>query len=497
MNISSSGQIGTARRILIVSLMVVSSAFMVLVMYPNLPVWLDRLTDATNAPGLYLVQLVLGVLLFFVTFSRSRHFIFSPLGIWIGALLLLYLITYFRIAYYDPNSEPADIAHAVDRIERALLLPVFGLICYVCKPRFIDTFFLLAVVLVPIPLLLGFFETDLFPSSTSTRSAGTYFNANQATEATLLWLAIVHRKLPRWLVLPVYLLCGLAVLVTFSRSGMVCWALLGAYFVYARKLSKLMLLVPLLVAVSYSSIMTVAEGVLFRFIENEQQIESMMERLDVFAKLRGGDENEFDDSSKLAREDIAAVTLQAALQRPVFGYGYEVERDLDLNAHNMMLQAWYTYGVAGLLVFAWLVILLIKAGQQSGFGLISPFVIVFLWFSFFDHSQFTDNYWYIAYAYALGTMGWQKQTKVSSSSRSRTRSGYRKKRKRKKHRRGSAERQPHIYSDTVPQSDVSLRPTSVEDQRNHWQKRSMDGNAEVHSPKRRRKRKRRKSTFGS
>jgi len=437
-------------RVVTALLIFVSAAFLVLLMYPNMPVYFDRISGQKNAPMLYLVQLAVSLALIPLAWSRVRPFLTTPFALWILSLLIMYALTWLRLVYFNDTASADEIGHARDRLERALLIPSFAIVCYLCARRKLELLFIFAIFLVPLPIIVGFVSPDLFPSSATTRSAGTYGNANQAATAVLFWFLIVARRVPRLIVLILYLLTGLAVILTFSRSGMVGWALLGAYLIYRRSISRLVILLPILFALAYSTLIFQAEELLSRYIDSEAQVDAMMERLDLFGKV-GEDGEEFDDSSTVQRELVARDTFFLTLQKPFFGYGFEVEHDLGLNAHNAFLQLWYTFGVAGLFMYLWLVRLLYLAGIQMGYGRISPFLLLFVWFSFFDHSHVTDHYWLIAYSYLFVNL----TRKSASYSPSKS-----KKRPRKRRRRKSRHREPNQYVLEVGEENGALEGLS-------------------------------------
>lgn len=412
------------KEILLACVKVVAVVYLALVMFPNIPLFLDRMSGQGNAPTLYLWQIVFSGCLLVLTLKHWRRYLSLSYFHWVIALALVYFWTLLRLKYFLQDSTEVDISEAIDRIERLMLVPAFIIAIANSSKKTIEKLFFLAIFLVPIPIILGFIFPDLFYSSSANRAAGTFGNANQASEAVLLWFLVVSQRLPRTLIIPVYILVGVAVVLTFSRSGMMAWVLTGACLLYFRQISRLLLILPILAILFYSTLLLNTEKWLSNYIDNDNHVTDLIERIDVFGKLGSGSVEDIDDGSATSREDIARHTLEEIINNPILGYGYDVERNLGLNSHNMPLQLWYTFGLPGLILYIWLAILLFKAGRQSGYGNISPFLVLFLWFSLFDHAHTTENSWLIVYAFLLRRPG-----KYSWTSKNVPGTGYRNRKK--------------------------------------------------------------------
>ncbi len=190
--------------------------------------------------------------------------------------------------------------------------------------------------------------------------------------------------------------------------------LIGLIFVIRGSLPRLSLVLPILLVLSYSALMLVAEDFLGGVVQGTGSVETLMERLNFFGEL--GSSSALADSSSESRMDILKTVAAAALERPFLGNGLDAHFAFGLASHNMLVDLWYTFGLPGIMLYAGFAWVLYDAGRRQGLGLLNPYLIIFLWFTPFNMAHVTAMYWLVFYAYAANP----DPMKPSRARRSRT-----------------------------------------------------------------------------
>jgi len=186
-----------------------------------------------------------------------------------------------------------------------------------------------------------------------------------------------------------YLFAGLAVILTFSRSGIAIWLLVGILSTFSGQTSK---------------------------IEED------------------------------ARTEILLAAVKSAAQKPIFGHGYSFLDSVEsVRAHNMVVELHHVYGLAGVIMWAWMLWILFRASVNVPLIARLPPLMFFL-FSFFSHNLFEHVFWLVFFSLAVYVDGMSARNVVSrddflpSASRSRSskrRIGLERKRKRRNSDGGS------------------------------------------------------------
>ena len=363
-------------------------------------------------------------------------FLKSPLFKFLALVLTLFVVAYVRVTYLTESPDPEDLHWVQDRIERFSLVLGIGFVFYVCSTSQIEKSFVVAGLLIPIPILIAWVSPDTIAGQSGERASGLFLNANHAGEGVLLWLVIIAACLPRLVFFTIFIISGIAIVTTFSRSGLLGWVVLGAYFFYTKKFSKILLIVPFLLVVFYATFLQYAEIVISYFVEGEQAVAILMDRLNFFSDI--GSDEALDDSSSEERFNILQETWRGALERPIIGHGGDSKFFFGLSSHNVLLSYFYTYGILGVALYFYLAKELFKYGRQSELTIFSPVLLLFVLFTPFNHSHFNEHYWYIAYAYVFTKMSVPPNRPLGYELRGS--SGGSKKRRRKKKRKSSSRR---------------------------------------------------------
>ena len=398
----------------------VAIAFTILVIFGNVHYFLDAHLGTRYAPSLFGLLVVLAVLVAVTHPWKILPFFKQPIAKLALFMFLLYGVNMVRVADFMIGVDQDNIDNAINIFQRSILFPCAAFILFAQRRRVIDGLLIMAVVIVPIPVILSFFNAELSPAFDAVRAGGTFINANQAAEGVILWLIMVQNRIRGPLLLLFFGIAAVAVVVTFSRSGMGALMLVGLIFVIRGSLPRISLVLPIIIVMSYSSLQLVTEDFLGDVVQRTSTVESLMERLNFFSDI--GSSSTLSDSSSESRMDILKTVAAAAMERPIFGNGLNSHFAFGLASHNMLVDLWYTFGLPGILLYCWFAWILYDAGRRQGLGLLNPYLIIFLWFTPFNHAHVTAMYWLVFYAYAVhpDSMKAHPIGKVSRGHRSRS-----------------------------------------------------------------------------
>lgn len=391
-----------------------ATAFTILVIFGNVHYFLDAHLGTRYAPPLFGLLVGLAVLVAVTHPWKILPFFKQPIAKLAIFMFLLYGINMVRVADFMIGVDQDSIDNAVNIFQRSILFPCAAFILFVQRRRFIDGLLIMAVVIVPIPVILSFFNAELSPAFDALRAGGTFINANQAAEGVILWLIMVQNRVRGPLLMLLFGIAAVAVVVTFSRSGMMGLMLIGLIFVIRGSLPRISLVLPIVLVMSYSALLLVAEDFLGGVVQGTGSVESLMERLNFFGEL--GSSSALADSSSESRMDILKTVASAAMERPFLGNGLDAHFAFGLASHNMLVDLWYTFGLPGIMLYCGFAWVLYDAGRRQGLGLLNPYLIIFLWFTPFNMAHVTAMYWLVFYAYAANP----DPMKLSRAKRSRS-----------------------------------------------------------------------------
>lgn len=218
------------------------------------------------------------------------------------------------------------------------------------------------------------------------RAAGLYENANLSGSYLVLGMVIAVWQVPRAWRIAYCVVIGLGVLLTFSRSAMILWAvavfMLAWYrqFPWSRSTSVLMV-GGVVVAVALAIVLGQLTGVL--------EAVGLRGRLDAntMARLTGSFFGQRDQST-VGRLYIAQQGLKALMESPFIGIGTGGTEEWRAGGgtHNLFVRFGAELGAAGLLLLGWLVFTLWRAGTPLARMVAVLFVIT----SMFTHNSLDE-----------------------------------------------------------------------------------------------------------
>jgi O-antigen ligase len=257
-------------------------------------------------------------------------------------------------------------------------------------------------VLLPCAVLLDFAHPELFYSLDTSgavlgRAAATFINPTMAGEALLLVFlfggavtAVKYRG-------PLFLLTGAAVVATFSRSSIIAWVLLLAILVYRKTLRRGVIVVTL----AAICLALLSHGSFENYLSSRDGFEgaasNILSRLDFFSNYS------FDDDSSEERASVATAGWELFLQNPVFGAAAGATQFWSHRGgtHNQLLMLAAEYGIFGIGLWVWLLLILWRSRFFEDRGLQIGAVFLFAFMSMFTHQMFDGaSYWLATFAMA-------------------------------------------------------------------------------------------------
>ena len=192
------------------------------------------------------------------------------------------------------------------------------------------------------------------------RAAGFYLNPNIAAQTLVMILAcLMSRGSPKANVIAL-LAALLGLFLTFSRGGLVVWAVLAVVATIRGQLPRwfLLVLVSCVVLVVLAGPMVLDALSVWISSENRNS-------LDRLAWLLG--QGELNDSSSGERDYIASFGWNQYLQAPFLGHGlgYMWAWAANVGTHNMILRHLVEYGMFGFLIFPCFLLASISSAPQG------------------------------------------------------------------------------------------------------------------------------------
>ncbi len=376
--------------------------YITLVVYTNFALSFDYKFGTGHAPFFDLAVMGLVVPLAITNTDKWVSFMRTPFFKWSLFLGFVYFMNLMIMQYGGYHAAEVDLVEETNRVQRVLLWPSIGFIVYVIDPRYFRTGFYIALIAMPALVFVDFLNPFVLgpPDEVmDARAQGTYMNANVACEGIIL-LGILNMwrfKGMRGVVLCTIMSVG--ILVTFSRSGIVAMVLFGAYLYLRGRLPKTVIILPIVLVISLSTILVYAEDILLN-LGYDSSVTNVLQRLAFFDAGDGGVGSAEDDSAE-GRTLVAIEVFTQMLSSPIKGNIYTAEARYGVDPHNQPLHFWYQFGIVGLIVWMSMVYLLFRKGYQTGLWVVSPAAVAFLWFSMFSHNILDFRFWIVFFAFVL------------------------------------------------------------------------------------------------
>ncbi len=381
-----------------------------LAIFANLPIYAYVLQPGFLPKFAYFAAFLL-LLPLLLTKQRSLGaFLLSPFALWVGLFLVLNLIHLTAFpgsgqlagAVLEDTGMQARQAAITIRIQYAVFALVLGFAVHTAaSASWLRALVLLALVL-PCAVLADFILPGrLYPLETGGavlgRAAAMYINPTMAGEAMLLVFLLACAITPvRWRG-TLFVLTGVGVLATFSRSAILAWLLICIILVLFKTLPRsafAMAMLAVCIAVAGAGAF---ESYLLSRSDFDAAAGNLLARLDFFSTFSLGDD------SAGERADVLAAGWSMFLENPLFGAGagatqFWAHRG---STHNQLLLLAAEYGVLGVGMWVWMVAIVLRGRFFEEPGLQVAMAFLFVFMSMFTHQMFDSaTYWFAAFACA-------------------------------------------------------------------------------------------------
>lgn len=381
--------------------MVLGAAFAAI--YSNLPIYAYVLSPALLPKFFYFGIVCLITPLILLRFHTFSAYLLSPFARWASLLLLLNLVHLVGLSMGDGWGASYLIGHHIGerealvatRIQYILFSIFLGFAVYAgSHTKYLKPVVCLMVAL-PVAVLLDFARPGLlYPIETEGavlgRAAAMFINPTMAGEAILTVFLIGCAVLGMRNRLPLFFLSGAAVIATFSRSSIIAWVLIMLILTIKRSLPKSAVITAALVLGVSLAFLSSFENYLDSRRELEAASNNILSRLDFFSSFR------FDDDSSEERADVILAGWELFLQNPVFGAGAGATQFWEHrgSTHNQLLLFAAEYGIFGISMWVWLVVILWRGRFFMEKGLHFAMVFLFVFMSMFTHQMLdAASYW--------------------------------------------------------------------------------------------------------
>lgn len=385
--------------------------------YGNVAIYLYTLDAALPPKYVYFLLALLMVPVLLARRGALVAYLLSPFALWAGALVLLNLVhlaTWSAGAdvgagYLVNQADGVRAALVLTRIQYIMVALVLGAVVFVTPARaYLYTAAVLAVLL-PCAVLLDFAYPGLFyppdiEGAVLGRAAAMFINPTKAGEVLLhvfiLGCAVIGLRYRG----PLLLFAGAAILVTFSRSSIIAWGGVLSIMIAYRALPRSM---AVSAALAFAAL-ALGLGSFESYLESRNEFEgasgNILSRLDFFSSFS------FDDDSSEERASVIKASWELFLHNPVFGAGagstlFWSHRG---GTHNQLLMLAAEYGLFGIGLWIWLLVILWRGRFFAERGLQLAMVFVFAWMSMFTHQMLDANtYWLATCALVSTRAAWK------------------------------------------------------------------------------------------
>ena len=376
--------------------------------YSNLPIYGYVLNPSLLPKLTFFGIFFLIIPLLVIKYNIFGAYLTSPFVLWSAVFLTLNLIHLAGFStggniggiFLIDNQMVARYSLVLTRAQYILFSIVLGFALYASTSGvYMHTFIFLAALL-PCTVIVDFVKPGLlYPIDTNGavlgRAAAMFINPTMAGEAMLivflLGCAVIKLKYRA----PVFILLGAAILMTFSRSSIIAWVLLWPILILKKILPKSAIIIAAITLGISLVLLGTFENYLHTREELDGALSNILSRLDFFSNFK------LNDDSSEERADVIRAGWDLFLQNPIFGAGAGATRFWSHrgSTHNQLLLFAAEYGIFGIGLWIWLLIILWKGKFFENRGLQFAMMFLFAFMSMFTHQMFDSaSYWLATFA---------------------------------------------------------------------------------------------------
>jgi O-antigen ligase len=319
----------------------------------------------------------------------------SPFSLWVFAEIIIHTL--------DLPDGSEVVADRIKELDQYLMLSLFfGFTFSVIRTESYEAIFRALAIIIPLLVLFDFISPGYFPTDPETsvlgRASAMYVNPTRAGHAILYIALLAIPVTPVRFRMPLLLLVGAGVIVTFSRGPIMLWMLLGLFLLLTRTIPRSSLAFPLTIIISLPLLLNSFRG----YLESRQDLNSSLDN--IFGRLDFFRTQSLGEDSAQERLEVLHAGWNIFFDNPIFGAGTGATTFWSHRGgtHNQIAMVAAEHGILGIALWMWLIVILWRGTyfQDSRFQQVAA-VGTFL-ASFFSHNMLIDLYYVLTYALVSG-----------------------------------------------------------------------------------------------
>ena len=349
---------------------------------------LSNYTERFGLIGLVWIAIYVGLCIPVVVQGVSAGSVsLPPLVWWAGLYVLMSVLWFYR--------SPQD-AFAYDELRLRVLSALFlavSLIAFAdASAQRAGRIAIAVATIVAVALnLYELFNPQTF-STVVGRAAGLYGDSNQSAAALVLGLILGYGIVPAWARVPFVMATAVGIIPTFSRSGILAWLLVVAFFMLraglgVAQLRRVALLTVVVVGTLVSPLWGSVEQALYKRGALNADV---LNRINFFSGKASS------DASAVERNAVAAKAWELVGEAPLRGHGTGAALRIDgfeVGTHNMYLALMVDHGFAvGIAIIPLLLLATLWGAGRHTVGLTIPLAGFIALLCLFSHTVLEDRY---------------------------------------------------------------------------------------------------------
>ena len=212
--------------------------------YLDIPNYVNNVLNSGIEPKYFYYALV--VIVAPLLLSKFREFVLymaSPFSLWVFAEIIIH-------SYGLLDGNEATVHLIMIRDQYLILSLLFGFTASITRTESYKGIFRILAITIPVLVIIDFVSPGIFypigmEVAVPGRAAAMYINPTRAAEAILLTCLLAIPAMRLQYRMPLLLLAGAGIIVTFSRGPILVWVLFLLFLLITRKLPKYSFVFPL------------------------------------------------------------------------------------------------------------------------------------------------------------------------------------------------------------------------------------------------------------
>ncbi len=324
---------------------IAATLILITLIYLDMPQYMNTVDPTWLPKYWYYFFIAVSLPCILIALSGRGVFLTYPFNQWAVVMVLL-MSGHLLLAFYDGEIERANIIQT--NIQYIALGAFLGVAFSTVPQRYYVYMFPILSIAITASIVFDFINPGKFysythPNAVLGRGAGTLINPNRAGEALIITLLFSICFSEGRNLLLLLMVCGIGVLLTFSRAAIMAWILLWFFSLYWKKVPSYTYAVVAALIVAVPSVVAIVTTYVLSSSEFSGAAANIFERLDFFGKFSLGDQ------SAQGRSEVLWAGINAFLEHPFFGAGSASTYVwVNGSTHNETVMLAAEYGVLGL-----------------------------------------------------------------------------------------------------------------------------------------------------